>query len=112
MTAMELEEIDMKKAKDSKKGGHSEKRLIAEIAADTVTLQDRRYPKPKTVLRGVHPKSHGCLKGTVTINPDVPEPLQVGLFADPGKCYKAVVRSSNAAATVACDLARRQQGQV
>lgn len=95
----------MKKVKGSKKKGDNEKRLIDEIAADTVTLQDRRYPKPKTVLRGVHPKSHGCLKGTFTINPDIPESLQVGLFADPGKCYDALVRYSNAAATVACDLA-------
>jgi hypothetical protein len=80
-----------------------EERLIDEIAADTVKLLDRRYPKPEPILRGVHPKSHGCLKGTFTINPDLPEGLRVGLFAEPGKCYPAVVRYSNASATVGCD---------
>ncbi len=83
---------------------NTEGRLINEIAADTVTLLDRRYPEPKPILRGVHPKSHGCLKGSFIINPDIPEDLRVGLFAEPGKCYKAVVRYSNAAVTVVCDL--------
>ncbi len=82
-----------------------EGRLIEEIAADTVTLQDRRFPKPLPVLRGVHPKSHGCLEGTFTINPDLPDHLRVGLFAEPGRCYGAVVRYSNASVTVDCDLA-------
>jgi len=95
--------------KDQKKND-KEGQLIDEIAADTVTLQDRRYPKPEPILRGVHPKSHGCLKGTFTINPDIPESLRVGLFAEPGKCHKAVVRYSNAAAIVACDLKDGKNG--
>ena len=89
--------------KDRNKGD-KEGQLINEIAADTVTLQDRRYPKPKLILRGVHPKSHGCLKGSFTINPDIPESLRVGLFAAPGKRHMAMVRYSNASVIVACDL--------
>ena len=77
--------------KDRNKGD-KEGRLINEIAADTVTLQDRRYPKPKPILRGVHPKSHGCLKGSFTITPDIPESLRVGLVAAPGKRHMAMVR--------------------
>jgi catalase len=91
-------------------GNDPEQRLIDEIATDTVTLLDRRYPKPTPILRGVHPKSHGCLKGSFTIDPNLPENLRVGLFAEPGKCYQAVVRYSNAAATVACDLLDDQNG--
>ena len=87
-----------------------EERLIDEIAADTVQLLDRRYPKPQPILRGVHPKSHGCLKGSFTINPDLPESLQVGLFAEPGKSYQAMVRYSNASALVGCDLAGGKNG--
>lgn len=82
----------------------TEGRLIDEIAADTVALLDRRYPEPTPILRAVHPKSHGCLKGHFTINPNIPEDLRVGLFAEPGKCHVAVVRYSNASATVECDL--------
>jgi hypothetical protein len=81
-----------------------ERRLIEQVAADTVTLLDRRYPKPAPILRGVHPKSHGCLEGSFTINPKLPKSLRVGLFAEPGKRHKAVVRYSNASVAVACDL--------
>lgn len=82
----------------------TEGRLIEEVAADTVALLDKRYPEPKPILRGVHPKSHGCLKGSFTINPDIREDLRVGLFSEPGKCHAAVVRYSNASAVVDCDL--------
>ncbi|MEA2078801.1 MAG: hypothetical protein U9P00_02910 [Pseudomonadota bacterium] len=94
----------MKNGEDHKDGDDKEAKQIKEIAADTVTLQDRRYPKPTPILRGVHPKSHGCLKGCFTINQDIPESLRVGLFVEPGKRHAAVVRYSNAAVTVACDL--------
>jgi hypothetical protein len=89
---------------------HQEERLIDEIAADTVKLLDRRYPKPQPILRGVHPKSHGCLKGTFTINPEIQECHRVGLFAEPGKRYQAVVRYSNATTTVECDLKGGKNG--
>ena len=71
---------------------------IAETAELTVKLLDKRYPPPKQILRGVHPKSHGCVKATFTINPDIDPELQVGLFAEPGKQFDAFIRFSNAAA--------------
>ena len=76
---------------------------IAETAEITVQLLDKRYPPPKQILRGVHPKSHGCVKATFTINPDIKPELQVGLFAEPGKQFDAVIRFSNAAAVVGPD---------
>ena len=84
--------------------GKTEDQLIDEVATDTVTLLDKRYPNPKPILRGVHAKSHGCLRGNFTINPDIREDLRVGLFSEPGKRYPAVVRYSNASVTVDCDL--------
>ena len=93
-----------KHTKGHKDRDDKEAKLIKEIAADTVTLQDRRFPKPTPILRGVHPKSHGCLKGSFTINQDIPDSLRVGLFAEPGKRHAAVVRYSNASVTVAGDL--------
>ena len=76
---------------------------IAETAEITVQLLDKRYPPPKQILRGVHPKSHGCVKATFTINPDIKPELQVGLFAEPGKQFDAIIRFSNAAAVVTPD---------
>lgn len=70
----------------------------------TVKLLDKRYPPPKQILRGVHPKSHGCVKATFTINPDIDPELQVGLFAGPGKQFDAFIRFSNAAALVGPDI--------
>jgi hypothetical protein len=77
---------------------------IVETTDLTVKLLDKRYPPPKQILRGVHPKSHGCVKATFTINPDIPPELQVGLFAEPGKQFDAFIRFSNAAALVGPDI--------
>ncbi|OYV20013.1 MAG: hypothetical protein CG438_695 [Methylococcaceae bacterium NSP1-1] len=76
---------------------------IAEITDLTVKLLDKRYPPPKQILRGVHPKSHGCVKATFTIDPDIAPEYQVGLFAEPGKQFDAFIRFSNAAAVVGPD---------
>lgn len=76
---------------------------IAETTELTVKLLDKRYPPPKEILRGVHPKSHGCVKARFTINPDIAPEFQVGLFAEPGKQFEAFVRFSNAAALVGPD---------
>jgi len=76
---------------------------IAEITDLTVKLLDKRYPSPKQILRGVHPKSHGCVKATFTINPDIAPEYQVGLFSEPGKQFDAFIRFSNAAAVVGPD---------
>ncbi len=82
-----------------------EAKQIAETAELTVKLLDKRYPPPKQILRGVHPKSHGCVKATFTINPDIASEFQVGLFAEAGKQFNAFIRFSNAAAVVGPDTA-------
>ncbi len=79
---------------------------IDETSALTVKLLDKRYPAPAPVLRGVHPKSHGCLTATFTVNADLDPSLRVGLFAEPGKQYDAMIRFSNAAALVGPDIGR------
>ena len=68
-----------------------------EITALMVDLQDKRKSlQGGEVLRGVHPKSHGCLDAEFIVNKDVPKDLQVGLFADPGRVSSAKIRYSNA----------------
>lgn len=76
---------------------------ISETTDLTVKLLDKRYPPPQQILRGVHPKSHGCVKATFTVNPDLAPEFQVGLFAEPGKQFDALIRFSNAAALVGPD---------
>lgn len=77
-----------------------EAQQIAETSEITVKLLDKRYPPPCQILRGVHPKSHGCVKATFTVNSDIAPELQVGLFATPGKTFEAVIRFSNADARI------------
>ena len=77
---------------------------IAEIGALIVKLLDQRYRDGKPCLRGVHPKAHGCAQATFTVNDDIPDELQVGIFAHAGASYEAVVRFSNAAALVGPDV--------
>ena len=81
-----------------------EAQQIDETTSLTVKLLDKRYPPPKQILRGVHPKSHGCVKATFTINPDIDSEFQVGLFAEPGKQYDAFIRFSNAANLIGPDI--------
>lgn len=81
-----------------------EAKQIAETAELTVKLLDKRYPPPAQILRGVHPKSHGCVKGMFTINSDIAPEFQVGLFANPGQQFEVVIRFSNAAALVGPDI--------
>lgn len=80
-----------------------EAKQIDETTELTVKLLDKRYPSPAQILRGVHPKAHGCVKATFTINSDIAPEFQVGLFAEPGKQFDAVIRFSNAAALVGPD---------
>lgn len=77
---------------------------IAETTDITVKLLDKRYPPPRQILRGVHPKSHGCVKATFTINPDLAPEFQVGLFSKPGEEFEAIIRFSNASALVTPDI--------
>ncbi len=77
---------------------------IAEITALTVKRLDARYKSPQPVLRGVHPKSHGCVSATFTVNADIESDYRVGLFKNPGQQFRAHIRFSNAAALDGPDI--------
>ena len=82
-----------------------------EIAAITVKLQERRKSLQNgEVLRGVHPKSHGCVDADFIVNKDLGGNYRVGLFAQPGKRYKANIRYSNAAVLIKPDLDENKNG--
>lgn len=89
-----------------------ENQQIDEITDLTVKLLDKRYSeKGRPVLRGVHPKSHGCVKATFKINENIDTDLRVGLFENPGQEFQAIVRFSNAAALVAPDIRIGEDGK-
>jgi hypothetical protein len=81
---------------------------IAELAKLATELQDkRRGDRPgqePILLRGVHPKSHGCVKAEFAVDEDIDEHRRVGLFATPGTKYEAWIRYSNAAVLREDDL--------
>ena len=81
-----------------------EAKKITEVADRTLGLLDNRYPAPEKILRGVHPKSHGCVKASFEINQDIKLSLQIGIFSTPGKKYDAFIRFSNAAARLGPDI--------
>lgn len=82
-----------------------EKEEIQQISDLMINLLDKRYTNEnKKILRGVHPKSHGCVQATFTINNDIAPAYQVGLFSTPGQEYQAFIRFSNAAALVEPDM--------
>jgi len=72
----------------------------------TVELQAKRKQFPRQageVLRGVHPKSHGCVNATFTVIGDIGREYQIGLFGKPAT-YAARVRFSNASVLKLGDL--------
>lgn len=81
---------------------------IDELAAIVVELQDRRaanVPEQEgQLLRGVHPKSHGCVRAEFTVDEDIDPAHQVGVFAEPGRTFEAWIRYSNAAVLREDDL--------
>lgn len=87
-----------------------EEKQIQEIADITVKLLEKRYQAPKPVLRGVHPKSHGCVDATFEVLPDLDRGMRIGLFRQP-KTYEAVIRYSNASALVTPDMPNGKDGK-
>ncbi len=82
-----------------------------EIAVLTVKLQEKRKSLQNgEVLRGVHPKSHGCIDADFIVNKDLGGNYRVGLFEQPGKRYKAKIRYSNAAVLRLPDLHENKNG--
>jgi catalase len=52
--------------------------------------------KSRPVLRGQHPKGHGCVRAEFVVEPDLPEDLARGVFKSP-RTYPALIRFSNGA---------------
>ncbi|ABG30532.1 hypothetical protein CEP88_14420 [Roseobacter denitrificans] len=106
---MESHDVRSSQAIDFERIPEMEDKWRKEITAMTVTLQDKRKAiQNDEILRGVHPKSHGCLDAEFTVNRDIAPQFQVGLFAQPGKCFRARIRYSNADVLKRADLEKGQ----
>lgn len=53
--------------------------------------------------RDAHPKMHGLVKASFTVEPDLPAELAIGLFSQP-KSYQAWIRFSNQNGTIKPDI--------
>jgi hypothetical protein len=73
-----------------------EEQQIANIVELTIKQLEMRYPSPNRVLRGVHPKDHGCVRGEFRVLDDLAPELHEGVFASPGRVYATWIRFSNA----------------
>ncbi len=87
--------------------GESEQ--IQDISKKTRLLQNKRAIVFNDIqkgqkLRGVHPKTHGCVVTDFQIIQDIDPALRVGLFSTPGRKYQALIRYSNASVQLAHDL--------
>jgi catalase len=80
-----------------------ERTQIENITKLTIEQLKSRYPGEKPVLRGVHPKDHGCVQATLEVLATLPEELRVGVFSKPGRKYQPWIRFSNAAVLVGPD---------
>ncbi|MGH8558039.1 MAG: hypothetical protein ACRESZ_11365, partial [Methylococcales bacterium] len=74
------------------------------VAADKRKFLSEHYPDSIRFFRGVHPKSHGCVNAEFEVDPDLEKDYRVGLFDNPGKSFRAVIRFSNAAGLLGPDI--------
>jgi hypothetical protein len=63
----------------------------------------------RPAMRDAHAKGHGCVRANFAVRPNLPEPLRVGVFAQP-RSYSAWVRFSNGAGTPHDDAAGDGRG--
>lgn len=72
----------------------NEDKLVDEILASFDRMGQKVFDKHRHAMRGAHAKSHGALKGTLTVY-DLAEPLAQGLFSQP-RTYPVMIRFSTA----------------
>lgn len=87
-----------------------EQKQIQNIVRLTAKRMRKQYASSR-MLRGVHPKDHGCVTAKFKVNPDLPKRMRVGVFK-PGAEYDAFIRFSNAAVVVGADSTKTESGAV
>src|SRR5687768_15377706 len=88
---------------DLEKVPATEPAQIEHIAELTIKQLENRYTGKPRVLRGVHPKDHGCVEASFTVSETIAPEHRVGVFRKPGQRFRAAIRYSNAAPLVTPD---------
>lgn len=83
--------------------------LTQSIIEDAIRIVEQHRDNTR-VLRDAHAKAHGCVKAQFTVNPDLDDSLQHGVFSEPGKTWQAWMRLSNGNAYPQFDRARDARG--
>jgi Catalase len=86
-----------------------EQQLIDKIIASLRKNNEKAYKKYEHGIRDAHAKSHGILRGQLTVLPDLPEHLAQGMFATPAT-YDIVARLSTTAGARRSDQVRGVRG--
>ena len=80
----------------------AEAEQIKNIVELTQQQMAERYKAKPPILRGVHPKDHGCVEAMFRVldADKLPPKFRVGVFAEPGRKYKAWIRFSTSGVDV------------
>ena len=96
-------------ADDLEKPKPDEQKVFQEIADSMHRLGDLMVDRYRHAFRTVHAKSHGVLKASFQVDPNLPEPLAQGLFAAAGT-YPAILRFSTNPGDVLADSVSTPRG--
>jgi hypothetical protein len=86
-----------------------EQELITKIADSLRRNNERAFKKYKHAIRDAHAKSHGILRGELTVRSDLPDYLRQGIFATP-KTYPIIARLSTTSGAIRSDQVRGVRG--
>ncbi|KAF2846117.1 heme-dependent catalase [Plenodomus tracheiphilus IPT5] len=70
----------------------NETETARKIGATMNKMQQHNFDQHRHAFRATHVKTQGIVKGTLTIQDDLPTHLQQGLFKTPGKTYNVAAR--------------------
>jgi hypothetical protein len=87
-----------------------EEELVKKIADVLHGNNQWAFKKYKHGIRDAHAKSHGILRGELTVYSELGEPYRQGLFATPGATYPVIARLSSTSGALRTDQTRGVRG--
>lgn len=105
--AESLNPVPYREDLEQPKAGEAED--IEKIVKSLKKNNERAYKKFKHGLRDAHAKSHAILRGELIVNPDLPEVLAQGMFAE-ARSYPVIARISTTSGVLRSDRNRGVRG--
>jgi hypothetical protein len=100
-------------SEDLERPRRDEDKLISGIVKVLHWNNQYQFRKNKHAIRDAHAKSHGILRGELTVYPKLPKELSQGLFATPGphpRKYPVIARLSSTSGAIRSDQLRGVRG--